>query len=467
MNVLLLNPPAMRLMNPATFEPDLLPPKTWVPLGIAYLASSLRASGHAAEPYDLHDWEWHDIAELIAHRAPDIVGISCFTFGRANALRVAALARRVAPNAFVVMGGPHATLFPEHMLNHPAVDVVVRGQGEITIVALADCLARKQDLSTVHGIAFMRDGRVLYTPPRPIMDNLDGLPFPAYDTFSLAEYKSPEIPREYMDLTGTHVMTSRGCPFHCHFCSVNRLFNGKWAFRSPENVVDELELLRDTRGVRHVYFSDDLFALKPARAIAICKAMLERRLDMVWMAETRVDCVTGEMLRWMRKAGCYRVYYGVESGSPRILQSINKGFTVAQVREAFRLTHAAGLEPCCFLMVGNPGETVETIDETVQLIRDIQPATAPIMGLTTLLPGTVQYENARRQGIIGDEYWHSVDPPPVYTGEHDMDDLIYLQLRLAQGVSPEIYEHMRNMGLDENYFRLRRMFSGASRAARH
>ena len=469
MKILFLTPPATRLMNPATFEEDLLPPKTWVPLGIASLASALRTSGFTAEYRDLHDYDWPFVEPLLTESAPDLVGISCFTFGRGNAMRLAALSKRMLPEVPVIMGGPHATFFPDQVMADGNVDLVVLGEGEITTVELVRRLTRgsvprpaieriqSRELDDVRGIAFLKNGRVHQTPPRESVTDLDVFPFPSYDAFDLEEYKSPEIPPQYLSLPGTHVMTSRGCPFKCEFCSVNRFFKGKWAFRSPGNVADELEELIADRGVRHVYFSDDLFSLNHQRTIAICKEILDRKLDLIWMAETRVDCVNEEMLAWMRKAGCYRVYYGVESGSPRILKSINKGFTTAQVRRAFSMSHKAGLEPCCFLMVGNPGETPETIDETIEFIREIRPATTPIVGITTILPGTRQYELSKRQGLISDDYWQTDAAPPLYTGEYDVDDLIQLQIRLARGVCPEVYEQMRAMGMDDDYFRLRRM----------
>jgi radical SAM superfamily enzyme YgiQ (UPF0313 family) len=459
MNILLLTPPSLLLMDPQTFQEDLRPPKSWVPLGIAYLAAALRAAGFAADLRDLHDASWEEAARLLAETAPDVVGISCFTMNRGNALLLADLVKVVLPEAKVVMGGPHATFFPEHMLGHPAVDIVALGQGEATIVELAACLAEGGDLRRVRGIVFRQGEALCRTEARRSFPALDDLPLPVYDAFDLDEYKSFDIPEEYLALPGTHVLSSRGCAFRCDFCSVHDYFGGKWQVRSPENVMRELRMLKESQGVEHVYFSDDLFSLDQGRVIALCKMLIDEGLHLAWMAETRVDCVSAEMLSWMRRAGCYRIYYGVESGSPRILKAIHKGFTVRQVRRAFAETHAAGIEPCCFLMVGNPGENPESIRETAALIRAIRPAREPVVGITVLLPGTAHYALARRQGVIDDDYWLGEAPPPLYTGEQSPDDLIYLQMLLAREVCPDMYGHMRAMGFDEKYFRLRRLLS--------
>jgi len=459
MKILLLTPPGLRMMNPETLEPDLLPPKTWAPLGIATLAAVLRRAGYTPTLRDLHDDGWDEVEALFREKRPDLVGISCFTFERTNALRTAALVRQLLPEALVVMGGPHATFFPEQMLQSGLVDVVVLGEGEKTLLELVRRMEDGRDLRYLPGIALRDTDGFRSNPPGPRTDCLDGLPFPDYSAFDLAKYKSPEVPEQHQASPGTHVLTSRGCPYTCRFCSVNKFFGGRWAFRSPGNVADELEQLVADRGVRHVYFSDDLFTLNRERAIGICREIIDRKIDLAWMAETRVDCVDAGLLGWMRRAGCHRVYYGVESGSPRILKAVNKRFTVAQVARAFELTHKAGLEPCCFLMVGNPGESPETIGETVELIQAIRPAATPIIGITTILPGTELYELSKCQGLITDDYWRTEGNPPLYTGERDVDDLIYLQMLLVRGVSPEMYDHLCAMGFDEGYFRLRRLGS--------
>lgn len=461
MKTLLLTPPSPLIMNPETLEEDLCPPKTWVPLGISYLASSLKESGFEAIARDLHDWQWEQAGTLIRNTTPEIVGISCFTFNRFNSFRLASWVKSIDPEIKVVIGGPHATFFPVQILtnyNH-IIDVVVLGQGEDTLVKIVRCFHESKGLEDIPGLAFERDGQVHVSLPPWNSLCLEDIPFPDYNSFDLMEYKSPEIPPQYQELPGTHIITSRGCPFNCFFCSVGKFFGGKWNSRSADNVLDELEMLAEERGVQHVYFSDDLFTLSHSRTVEICRKMIDRGLEMAWVAETRVDCVNQEMLSWMKKAGCYRIYYGLESGSPRVLKNIRKGFTVTQVEKAFRMTHQAGIEPSCFLMIGNPGESPETIGETVDLIWSIKPATMPILGITTVLPGSELYESAKKQGLIEDSFWLSEKPPPLYTGEHTEDELIALQLLLTKGINPHLYEQLCEMGFDESFFHLRKLGS--------
>jgi radical SAM superfamily enzyme YgiQ (UPF0313 family) len=194
MKTLLLAPPSLRLMNPATFEPDLLPPKTWVPLGIASLAAALRAHGFEAEFHDLHDRTWEEVERIIRGSGAGMVGVSCFTFGRGNALKTAALARSALPDALVVMGGPHATLFPGQMLSGGHADAVVLGEGEGAIVDIARRLELGRPMDDVPGLALPREEGIRRTPPREAVADLDQLPFPDYDAFDISQYKSPEVP---------------------------------------------------------------------------------------------------------------------------------------------------------------------------------------------------------------------------------------------------------------------------------
>lgn len=462
MRTLLINPPAIEIINPADMQRR-QPDKTWAPLGVAYLGSCLRAEGYDVTVRDMHSYSWDEVEIELRAVAPDIVGISCFTMWKSGAFRTARLAKEINPEVTVVMGAPHATFFPEQIFRAVPVDVIVSGEGEQTFVELVEALDRGRDVADVKGLVLFRDGLVIRTGSRPQIRHLDELPFPLYDHIDLHEYKSPEIPPPFLPLAGTHITTSRGCPFSCRYCSVSAFWGRKWRPRSPQNVVDEVEWLYKEYGVRHIYFSDDLFSLDRKRVIEICHEILRRKLELVWMAETRVDCVGREMLNEMRRAGCYRVYYGVESGSARILKAINKGVTPEQIKRAFKLTHEAGIQPCAFLMVGNPGEDESTIDETIELVNEIKPATTPIIGLTQILPSTHLYEQSKELGLIDDDFWLSDEPAPFYTADHSVNDLIELQFRLTKGVAPELYRMLNMMGMGENYLRMRRLFEKRSK----
>ncbi|KUK41502.1 MAG: Radical SAM domain protein [Clostridia bacterium 62_21] len=459
---LLINPPAAEMPDPFTMERR-RPAKSWVPLGVAYLGAALRAAGHDVTVRDMHSFSWAEVESELRAIGPDVVGVSCFTMWRSGALEVARMAKELNPDVTVILGGPHSTFFPAHIFEPAPVDAVVLGEGEQTLVELVGVLERGEDPVGVKGLVLRRDGVVVETGSRPRLAELDTLPFPLYDHVDLAEYKSPEIPPPFQPLAGTHIITSRGCPFSCRFCSVPSFWGRRWRARSPGNVADELEWLYKDYNVRHVYFSDDLFSFDRERVAAICREILRRKLDIVWMAETRVDCVDREMLRWMRRAGCYRIYYGVESGSARILRNINKGVTPDQIKYAFKITHEAGIQPCAFLMVGNPGEDESTIDETIALVREIRPATTPIIGLTQLMPATHLYEQGKAAGLVSDDFWRGNRHAPFYTAEHSVEELVELQFRLTRGVAPELYRMLEAMGLGSGYLHLRRLLGRAGR----
>lgn len=403
----------------------------WLPLGIAYLGSVLKSGGYDVKIRDTTAHSWRDVETDIKKIDPDIAGISCWTHTRSQSIKTARIAKKCNPNMKILMGGPHATFFPEHMFQLAPVDVVVMGEGEQTILELVDAFESNKNLAKVKGIAFKQAGRIVKTDPRPLTEDLDSIPFPMYDDFDLKKYVPVDMPKEYRNRINTHITTSRGCPFSCQFCSTSRYWGRRWRARSPKNVVDELEWLYGEYDVRHVHFFDDIFTLNKKRVIEICKEILNRKLDVAWITETRVDCLSREMLEWMKKAGCYQVSLGIESGSPKILKTINKGFTVDQIKDGCRLMREVGLRAVILLMVGNPGEDQSTIDETIKLLNKIKYSDMLITAMITwIFPNTPLYELAKSKGIITDDFWLTDNPIPYYTGDHTMRELIFLHSRL-------------------------------------
>ena len=371
------------------------------PLGVAYLASSLRAAGHDVAVLDCTFLDRHEaLARALAARA-SIVGISCTATLVDHALWFADRLRGSC--GLLIAGGPMPTWEPETFLPH--VDLVVAGEGERTICDVAAAFEAGADPADVAGVVTAetqatgarKNGRggggsvgplpPLPPPPRPFVEDLDTLPFPARDLLPNADYIG--FGRRRYGFAVTTVMTTRGCPFDCVLCS-NVVFGRSYRERSPGNVVDEIEQAL-TLGYDRVSFADDVFTLRPERVIAICDEITRRGLRVEWECLGRVDSLDGPTARRMRSAGCRRIFFGIESGNDEILRLMKKGVTVHQATTAVAAAHDAGLEVGAFFILFYPGETDETVLDTLRLARSLP---LDYVGLTMPypLPGTALAE---------------------------------------------------------------------------
>ncbi|MCR4432279.1 MAG: B12-binding domain-containing radical SAM protein [Tepidanaerobacteraceae bacterium] len=418
MNILLISPPV--LSRRARFAPS----------GLAYIAAVLKKEGHSVKCIDAFDLSWESLRDRIMEVHPDVVGISCWTIGRGQAFKTAHIARECSPESKIVFGGQHATFLPRQMFEADDADFVVLGEGEETIVELVRALEYGVDFSNIKGIAYKNGDDIIINSPRPLITNLDSLPFPCYDDFDLDAYEGLHGSGKAIG-----IITSRGCPFNCNYCSSTQFWTRKWRYRSAENVLSEIEYVYNELAVREIVIYDDNFTTKKDRAIEICKGIIERKLNLVWAASANVRTVDQEVLTWMGKAGCCEVRYGVESGSPTILKNINKRQTIDQIRNAFRWTREVGMMPHGYLMVGCPGETSQTINDTVKLMREIAPRQSPSAGILWILPGTEIYERAKSYGIISDNSWLEGEDEIFYTAEYSMDELKKLQMQLLKGLA--------------------------------
>jgi len=392
------------------------------PTGLGYLSAALEAAGHVACVHDFYGTPWADAApeieRALRREGPDLVGIQCLTMNRIAAAESARLVRRVLPRAVVAMGHVHASTLYEQILTHHPVDVVVRGEGEATVVDLAAAVERNAgDLSDVPGLAFRRDGGVVVTRPRPLIEDLDTLPQAHHHPFA-----------DYIRRRGVaHIVATRGCPVGCLFCSTTEYWGRRFRHRSPERVADEVEYVVRALGARHIHFMDDAFTLHEPTVLGLCRELVRRRLGVTWECSARVKPASLEMFRVMREAGCVYVGFGVESASPRILARIGKRITSRDIRSAFDLAGAAGLRAGAFLMVGNPGESMASVYDTLRLlghlhIDDIHSegyAASPL----EIYPNTRLYEEAKAAGAVDDAYWLQPKRPPLYTLEHSEDQL--------------------------------------------
>jgi len=279
------------------------------------------------------------------------------------------------------MGGPHATFADKQILTEePAVDIVVRGEGEETLLELAQHSPKLDKLQEIRGITFRNKDQIVQTPDRPFIQNLDELPRPAYKYLPIDKYRIHG--KKFLP-----IMTSRGCPFQCSFCSASRIFGAEFRARSPKNVVDELEWLRDVHGAEGVSFHDDTLTFDKKRIIDICEGIINRKIDLPWGCSTRVDLVSKEILAEMRKANCNEVQFGVESGCQRILNSFKKRVSPDQCENAIKWAKEVGMFVTVSVIIGYPGETRETIKQTLDLVHRLEPDDAWLC-LPTPYPGT-------------------------------------------------------------------------------
>jgi radical SAM superfamily enzyme YgiQ (UPF0313 family) len=299
----------------------------------------------------------------------DIVGVTTSTLTYWPAVEVVKAAKKVLPHALTVVGGPHVTVLPEQTLTEaPEVDIVVRGEGERTLLEIAK-LASKDDLKNldkVDGITFRKNGKIHHTKDRAFIENLDELPHPAYKHFPLEKYS----------MGGTNylpIITSRGCPFQCTFCLASKMCGTRFRTRSPTKVLDELEWLRDEHGADVFSFYDDTFTIDKQRANAICDEMKARKFDLPWDCRTRVDQVNKEILTKLKNANCKLIHFGVESGSQKMLDAVKKRTTVEQNAWAIQLAKQVGISVAISMVVGYPGETPELLNETFQFVRQTKP----------------------------------------------------------------------------------------------
>ncbi|MDP2930956.1 MAG: radical SAM protein, partial [Chloroflexota bacterium] len=358
-------------------------------MGLATIAAVLEKQGQAVVVVDANALKLRpeDIAAHVGDA--EVVGLTAVTPTINTAIAIARHLKKANPNLTVVLGGAHATLLPEETLaSAPEIDIIIRGEGEQTIVELLQALENKRPLHDVPGISYRRDGKVLSNTLRSDYTDLDTLPFLAYHLLPWQKYR-PHPPHGRA-LPFAAIITSRGCPYRCSYCS-KPVFGTKFRAQSAARVIAEIAYYQHRFGVKELAVYDDVFTLDRKRAYDIAEGMIKKGIKIDWTCETRVNLVDRDLLKMMKRAGCYAVAYGIESGSPEILDTLNKGITLAQVEEAVRLTREAGLQTIGYFMIGSPGESRETIVQTVALAKKLRLDFAQF-AVTTPFPGTELYD---------------------------------------------------------------------------
>lgn len=443
MKVSLVNPLAPQI------ESSVVLGITVPPLGLAYIAAVLEENGHAVRIIDAQALgiSLPQIKREIEKDQPDVVGVTSTTPTVREALSTIRTAKEACPNAITVMGGPHVSFLPTETLQKcEQLDVACVGEGEQTMLELAQTIERRTSLSNVRGIVYRSGDHIVKTPPQPLIDDLDSLPFPArhllpMDKYTILGKKS---------IIG-HLITSRGCPFNCTFCASSLLFGKRFRGRSPKNVVDEIEQVVSEYNPGSIEFSDDEFTLDRKRAEGICDEIKRRGLSILWACSSRVDTVSRDLLRKMKEAGCFLIYYGVESGCQRILNLMRKGTRIKQVIDAIRWTKEVGIETLASYIIGFPGETKKEIEKTITFAKRLNTDYAQF-SLATPYPGTELYDSAKEKSFLLTEDWsqYTAGKPIILNNDCSKEDLMRLLTKAYKSfyLSPRILlRHLRKRHL--------------------
>jgi anaerobic magnesium-protoporphyrin IX monomethyl ester cyclase len=400
-------------------------PGKLAPLGLAYVAAALIKAGFKVEIYDnyLLGRPISEVQAEVAKRQPKMVGITCSSLTYGRCVETAKAIKEVCPTSTVVVGGPHPSYMPETLLQHQEIDYVVIGEGEAAMVGLAQAITQGQPkaaVAKIAGVACKINGQTIQTPQQFIQD-LDPLPYPARHLLPLKMYDRALM---YLDAKPVDTMSIlRGCPYQCAYCETRELWGSSCRAFSPQRVVDEIKHLTENYGTKGIYFVGDNFTINKSRTSELCRLIKENRLDIEWICETRADLVNKELLVEMKSAGCQTMFFGVESGSERIQQKLNKNMDLAEVKRTFELCRQVGIKTSTSFMLGIPGETVEDMHETFKYAKSLNVDFCQF-NIYLACPGSKLYDEVISQGLYDqmDNYLARVKTP-----EFDYDMLVKIQ----------------------------------------
>jgi len=382
-----------------------------IPLNLLYLSSYLESKNI---PVKTLDGQVNDLSEqsLLGHIKqfnPNIVGISCATPLVYPAHRIAKIVKSISRQITVIMGGPHPTILPEETMVDENVDVVVRGEGEIALFELVQAIKSGVNLDSILGINYRDNGNIVSTPNRPLNTDLDSLPIPSRHLIPIREYH-PQVDIYYRS-PWTIMITSRGCPYNCIFCASRRISGHKYRARSPEKVIEEVDVLVNQYGIRNIGIADDNFIVNRKRTERICDILIKegynRKVD--WSCAVRADGVDEPLLKKMRAAGCRCICVGIETGSQRLMNILNKRLKLERVEEGVKMMRKAGIKVRGTFLLGVPTETEEETLRTINFAKKLNLDFAKF-NIITPYPGTELYEMAKKRGLVGDDTWSRLIP---------------------------------------------------------
>jgi len=406
-------------------------PENMMPLGICWIAAFLEQAGFVVKILD-QQVDKEDIESFLKRENPKIVGIGGTTETRFESFAIAEKVKKTNPSSLVVYGGPHATFTAEDTLtNIPSIDIVVIGEGEQSFLEICRVVFENTfSFHTIKGICYRQNDDIIHNPSQSRLRDLDCLPFPARHLLKVDRYN---LKMDFSDFHALSVITSRGCPINCTFCSASSLWGKNYSTRSPANVADEIQDLMTKYPIQGIKFFDSTLTLSKKHITGLCNEFIRRRVDFKWECEVRADTVDESLLELMRDAGCYYIDVGLESPNERTLKNINKKITLRQFEKVLDWANTLGLKTKVFLTWGHPEETlqegIETWEYAKQLKKKVSKVSGP--GIIRIYPGTYVESFARSHGYLPKNFSWS---QPYFSQQNiDLGNSPFTPLMLQKG----------------------------------
>jgi len=445
MRVYLLTPASTNVLASrryATLEPALMP------MALAYLGGALRAAGHEVQLRDQAATTLPNerVVDEVGAARPDLIGVSVLTGAWRNTVELIRALRRRVPGTPTVMGNTHATVFVDEVLGEGYADHVIRGEGEEAIVELANALERGTPLGAIAGLSWIDGDGIHHNPDRGPIEDLDALPLPAWDLLDLRAWRYQRIPLVNLRTHPVPIMASRGCPYRCSFCSQDKVVK-RFRRRRIEAVVDEIDTMITRFGFRAYGFNDSYFPWTRESGLEFVDRLRARpwHRDTRWVTETRVDRVDDELMGAMASVGLHAIFYGFESGNEGVLQGLGKGTTLEQGREAVRIAHRHGVRVVGFFMLGMPGETRQTIEDTIRYAMDIGVDIAKF-AITIPYPGSPLFDQLGRRQL-------ELEECDQFTSWFDWSGREGRLLWAPEGLAPEQLQYLQRWAMLRFYAR--------------
>lgn len=411
---------------------------SWFPQGLGYIASVLRDAGHEVRVYsqDVFHWPGEHLKNFLDNEKFDIVGVGAIAgyYQYRKLLEISKAVNASKNRPFYVLGGHGPAPEPEYFLKKTKADVIVRGEGEYTLLEIIDALKKKRTLFSIEGIAFMEEGRCCITQDRPPIRDIDKIPYPAWDLFPMEHHTKLRFVHMADDDICAPVLTGRGCPFKCNFCY--RMVKGYRA-RATKSIVEEISILKKNYNVSYIMFSDELLMISPERAEEISKGIIKSGLKVRWSCNGRLNFAKPDILKLMKKAGCVFVNYGIESMDEKALKAMNKSLTVKEIHKGIENTLSAGISPGFNIIFGNIGENKESLRKGLDfLLKYNDYAQMRTIRPVTPYPGSPLYYHAIKKGLLK-------DCEDFYERKHINSDL--LSVNFTDLSDDEVYSELRKV----------------------